>query len=1235
MLSSSRIFTVLPALCAGVVVLSLSSASSSTGSRGRIPHPTETTILDPTPKSNYAEVILRSAMKLTRNEAEVQGEELAIDDGTSDGVGLLEDGLTLAVRLTPTTYPVKLTAIRIYFVKFKNSPDPAGQTVRLIAFNASSPKPPAGVSYLVDQRVVIPRTGAFVDFAIPNGPTITEGDLWVGYQAPYPANGVGFGADTSGPQADRTFWLDYGDMDWGGPLSFTDGTKANALIRARVTTTTPESGDFELRTDDGSVDAGLLRDGGIYVNRLTPPKYPAKLKSIRIFVPQMAEQPSPEGKTIRVIAFSEPKGSGTPPESPKLEVSQPLKLGKPGGFLDVAVDGPVLVSGDLYVGFEAPNPHAGVAFAVDTNGQPFQRMFRSRDGGKTFTGPVELMGESSQTIPVNLMVRAVVRLGEEKPEADFSLKTSASEVDLSEGGKESLECAVRGEESKEYSVRARFDPPAPGLTVTPAEQRISSEERVAFEIASSGPSETLSAPLILEASDGEATVRVTVPVYLWREVASAAIGAMGGRVDSPGVSAVFPKGAWEKERVIKIYTGKPVTRREDSLASPIFRLEGLPDNYSGGLEIRMPLSPVKSGSAASRSAEAGDGMVAVLQFALPSEEGKTVPVQSFQPAKREGDTVVLNLPPKKATVANRFSLWMLNGWYTLQSTEGNFLVFYPFGARDTAVVVAERLENALRVLESSDVGIPVLDRISGLSTLGNVGFTTHPIRATLDNTLESNGVTKRGQIFLDLKNMKDEPGRTKLRSTPGHELMHIAQNLYGEGQGTVDWWRGRPDPTVWADDALATWFEPHAIKEPSYVPDVMAASLRDFLLAGPLKIPGNYAGDRDYGYGAASFLTYVYRFLDKTVPSKWIVQRAPDREPWALLMPLIGGDSAMAKHWRNFGERLFRKELFAGANFPDPAYLMPLADSEKFEFMKSGEREDKKWSQAHDLSMKFYSFLLSKPAPKLTDSTVLGFQILQKYPDADLYVMGIKSGKLYGMQRGEGELTLDADSVAGELGLVVAIVNASYDPSPTIRSRRDITVRMGLADPQVKIKGGYLGGDRVIGHTYDFSTINRNIPDNATYSWDFGEKTAQGRTVKTSWSKAGTYKVRVEVRFGNETLKDEVTVVVAPDTPPAQKEDVLFEVYRRVKNAFGTSQQKCNDYSISISDPKGVVVDGGTSIARNGAWETRLPVANGYSYQIRYNYTTPCRDSGTASGKFDVKAGMINSVRVETPPCEQ
>src|SRR5262249_31411278 len=96
--------------------------------------------------------------------------------------------------------------------------------------------------------------------------------------------------------------------------------------------------------------------------------------------------------------------------SPTLLVNQTVTLPAPnGGFVDFDIpNGPTVMSGDLYVGYAAPNPSAGVGFAADTNRPQQQRGWFGTDGGTTFFGPV-VTGNTNA--PANLMIRAQLASG--------------------------------------------------------------------------------------------------------------------------------------------------------------------------------------------------------------------------------------------------------------------------------------------------------------------------------------------------------------------------------------------------------------------------------------------------------------------------------------------------------------------------------------------------------------------------------------------------------------------------------------------------------------------------------------------------------------------------------------------------------------------------------------------------------------------------------------------------------
>src|SRR5262245_21474039 len=166
------------------------------------------------------------------------------------------------------------------------------------------------------------------------------------------------------------------------------------------------AGSEELFTDNGTAEAAIGANGLLCVNRLTPTIYPATLQTVRIFF--LALPNSPAGAQINLIAFAGAPGATQPPSNPTLLLNQPVTiptLPPAGGFIDFPVQsGPTINSGDLYVGFQAPNPAGNVRFTGDINGQQQQRSFISFNNGQTF----QILSLSGGATPVNLMLRAIV-----------------------------------------------------------------------------------------------------------------------------------------------------------------------------------------------------------------------------------------------------------------------------------------------------------------------------------------------------------------------------------------------------------------------------------------------------------------------------------------------------------------------------------------------------------------------------------------------------------------------------------------------------------------------------------------------------------------------------------------------------------------------------------------------------------------------------------------------------------
>src|SRR5262249_14033533 len=79
----------------------------------------------------------------------------------------------------------------------------------------------------------------FLEFTIPDGPTIDSGDFYAGYQVPSPFQGVGFAIDLTASAGNGSFSSAATGPGF-GPLSNVSQTNAaNAMIRAIVSTPGP------------------------------------------------------------------------------------------------------------------------------------------------------------------------------------------------------------------------------------------------------------------------------------------------------------------------------------------------------------------------------------------------------------------------------------------------------------------------------------------------------------------------------------------------------------------------------------------------------------------------------------------------------------------------------------------------------------------------------------------------------------------------------------------------------------------------------------------------------------------------------------------------------------------------------------------------------------------------------------------------------------------------------------
>ncbi|HYK88033.1 MAG TPA: PPC domain-containing protein, partial [Acidobacteriota bacterium] len=158
-------------------------------------------------------------------------------------------------------------------------------------------------------------------------------------------------------------------------------------------------------------------NGVIVVNKLTPSRYPSKLTGIRIRfdtvgVDQSGNPIDPTGQSVRLVAFSDPSGSGAPPAAPVLQVDQVVTIPGVGSFADFSVTNPpVIQSGDWYVGVQQPASFNGFLVSLNKSGVSKQAGFISKNNGASFTGPYQQPNISPPPalLNANFLIRGVAQ----------------------------------------------------------------------------------------------------------------------------------------------------------------------------------------------------------------------------------------------------------------------------------------------------------------------------------------------------------------------------------------------------------------------------------------------------------------------------------------------------------------------------------------------------------------------------------------------------------------------------------------------------------------------------------------------------------------------------------------------------------------------------------------------------------------------------------------------------------
>jgi len=194
-------------------------------------------------------------------------------------------------------------------------------------------------------------------------------------------------------------------------IASNDPTHPTVTVAIAGTGSAPTSSDVVLQVDGGTFNTVVGFAQGIqtaiFVNRLTPPSYPATLKNVQIYFGNRSNGLQ-VNSPITIVAATNPSGSASISLGTAGALNLiPATVNSLGGFNTYAVSPPMTItSGDFVVGFLTANA-AGVYPADEDQTTPSRgRSYVSSDG-VTFT----LLDLLSSQLAGNLGIRATATVG--------------------------------------------------------------------------------------------------------------------------------------------------------------------------------------------------------------------------------------------------------------------------------------------------------------------------------------------------------------------------------------------------------------------------------------------------------------------------------------------------------------------------------------------------------------------------------------------------------------------------------------------------------------------------------------------------------------------------------------------------------------------------------------------------------------------------------------------------------
>lgn len=540
-------------------------------------------------------------------------------------------------------------------------------------------------------------------------------------------------------------------------------------------------------------------------------------------------------------------------------------------------------------------------------------------------------------------------------------------------------------------------------------------------------------------------------------LATATIGSSGGTLKTDDFELSVPLGAFPSASNLTLKLVENSSSGIDNIVSSEFQIEGLPENFSQPLTIKIKYSGELTDSSFIAIGE--NLWVSSLNEETISYKFLSTKDSSGYLVAKIGSTEDYNLGlGKLGSSENGDRLVRIHAASSekIHMSSGNkFKIYY---------------NSSINKSNVQNIGV-YLER--AYSTFETMGFkydrrTLWPVEVYLEKMAPTTYGFCCNALFNDInifsKNRTYNTGYIKLNSdlianaeemktTIGHEFFHLVQGLY-DTRGVYAKTHKPPSPNYWIKEASSVWAEGLLSDDLNYVSDVFSLNSAMVLYgANDSNIEnakgGDYSPMESYGYAMAAFIKYITEKYGEGVVVKIYDEIYKGNNSFEAIEKVIL--THVVDIWNDFIKQYLEYNIYNGEEFI-PGWLVKEASVSGQNFVIRSDTDTiKTYSKNYrDLSTRIYSIrAISSSLSSIDDKSKLVFDISGNIT-GNILLFKENDNECVLLQEGKNSVTLDNFKTITDAGyVIIAAVSNSRLVAPytgTIPSELTIRVKKKEVD---------------------------------------------------------------------------------------------------------------------------------------------------------------------------------------------